>query len=182
MLLNYNKPVAVSSTLGDYTANNAVDESIKTYWSAVTANPGEWIQTDLGHLSTVYAVQINYADQDATILGKANNIYHQYRLLYSTDNKNWKILKDKSTNNTDVPHDYVEIQKPVQARYIKMINVHMANGKFAISGLRVFGNGGGALPDTVKHFIILRTAYDKRSAWIKWQSVDNAYAYNIIPE
>jgi len=179
MLLNYNKPVTVSSTLGDFTANFAVDESIKTYWSAATANPGEWIQTDLGHLSMVNAVQINYADQDATILGKPNNIYHQYRLLYSTDNKNWKLLKDKSNNHTDIPHDYVEFQKPVQARYIKMVNVHMANGKFAISGFRVFGNGGGARPDTVKHFVVLRTAYDKRSAWIKWQSLDNAYAYNI---
>jgi len=73
----------------------------------------------------------------------------------------------------------VELQKPVQARYIKMVNVHMANGKFAISGFRVFGNGGGARPDTVKHFVVLRTAYDKRSAWIKWQSLDNAYAYNL---
>jgi len=179
MLLNYNKPVTVSSTLGAFTANNAVDENIKTYWCAKTANPGEWIQTDLGGLSTVNAIQINYADQDATILGKAKDIYHQYRLFYSVDNKSWKILIDKSANHTDVPHDYVKLQKPVKARYIKMVNVHMASGKFALSGLRVFGNGGGAKPDTVKNFILLRTAFDKRSAWIKWQSVDNAYAYNI---
>ena len=53
MLLNYNKPVQVSSTLGSYYANNAVDENIKTYWSAATANKGEWIQTDLGNISTV---------------------------------------------------------------------------------------------------------------------------------
>src|SRR5690606_22263936 len=33
MLLNYNKPVQVSSSLGGYPANNAVDEDIKTYWS-----------------------------------------------------------------------------------------------------------------------------------------------------
>ncbi len=179
MLLNFNKPVTVSSTLGDYDANYAVDENIKTYWSAATANPGEWIQTDLGRLSTVNAVQINYADQDATILGKANDIYHQYRLFYSSDNKSWKILKDKSANHTDVPHDYVELLKPIKARYIKLVNVHMATGKFAISGLRVFGNGGEAKPDTVKNFVVLRTAFDKRSAWIKWQMVDNAYAYNI---
>ena len=48
MLLNYNKPVQVSSTLGGYAANNAVDENIRTYWSAATGNPHEWIQTDLG--------------------------------------------------------------------------------------------------------------------------------------
>ena len=48
MLLNYNKPVTVSSTFGGYEPNNAVDENIKTYWSAKTANKGEWIQSDLG--------------------------------------------------------------------------------------------------------------------------------------
>ena len=36
MLLNYNKPVQVSSTLGSYHPNNAVDELMKTYWSAAT--------------------------------------------------------------------------------------------------------------------------------------------------
>src|SRR5690242_14857964 len=55
MLLNYNKPVIVSSTLGAFTANNAVDESIKTYWSAATGNKGEWLQSDLGAVSTVHA-------------------------------------------------------------------------------------------------------------------------------
>ncbi|RYY70490.1 MAG: xylosidase, partial [Chitinophagaceae bacterium] len=57
MLLNYNKPVQVSSTLGGYHANNAVDELAKTYWSATSANKGEFIQTDLGNISTVHAVQ-----------------------------------------------------------------------------------------------------------------------------
>jgi hypothetical protein len=55
----------------------------------------------------------------------------------------------------------------------------MPTGKFAISGLRVFGNGNGAKPDSVKQFIVLRTEKDKRSALIKWSPVNNAYAYNI---
>jgi hypothetical protein len=80
MLLNYKKPVMVSSTFGSYNANNAVDEDIKTYWSAATQEANEWIQTDLGAVSTV---------------------------------------------------------------------------------------------------IVLRTPKDKRSAWLKWCPVDNAYAYNI---
>jgi len=45
-----------------------VDEDIKTYWSAETNAVDEWIQTDLGAVSTVRAIQINYADQDADIL------------------------------------------------------------------------------------------------------------------
>ena len=180
-LLNYKKPVQVSSTLAAYNANYAVDENIKTYWSAASANKGEWIQTDLGNISTVNAVQINYADQDvdSNRLGKYNGQYHQYMLYYSTDGKKWKVLVDKSNNQTDVPHDYIELNNPVQARFLKLENIHMPTGKFAISGLRVFGTGSGLKPDTVKNFIVLRTEKDKRSAWIKWRSVENAYAYNI---
>ncbi|WP_460552736.1 family 43 glycosylhydrolase [Ferruginibacter profundus] len=178
-LLNYKKPVTVSSTLGGFHANNANDEDLKTYWSAVSGNAGEFIQTDLGNVSTVNAVQINYADQDAAFLGKQTNIYHQYKMYYSVDGKKWTVLIDKSTNKTDVPHDYVELQNPVQARFIKMENVHMPTGKFAISGLRVFGNGNGTKPDAVKQFIVLRTEKDKRSAWIKWSPVENAFACNI---
>ncbi|MRX74588.1 family 43 glycosylhydrolase [Pedobacter petrophilus] len=179
MLINYKKPVTVSSTLGGFYANNAVDESIKTYWSAKTGNSGEWIQTDLGSLATVNAIQINYADQDAEFLGKQTGIYHQYQILSSADGKKWTILVDKSKNKTDVPHDYIELEKPVKTRFIKMINLHMPTGKFAISGLRVFGNGNGDKPSAVKNLIVLRTEKDKRSAYIKWQPVDNAFAYNL---
>ncbi len=179
MLLNYNKPVQVSSTLASYLPNQAVDENIKTYWSAATGNKGEWIQTDLGSISTVNAVQLNYADQDAEFLGKQQGIYHQYKLYYSTDGKSWRVLVDKSNNKSDVPHDYIELSQPVQARYLKLENVHMPTGKFALSGFRVFGNGNGPKPSTVENFIVLRTEKDKRSAWLKWKPVDNAYAYNI---
>lgn len=181
MLLNYNKPVQVSSTLGGYLPNNAVDELAKTYWSAISGNKGEWIQTDLGNISTINAIQINYADQDADSnrLGKWNDQYHQYKLYYSADGKKWNVLIDKSNNIKDVPHEYVELTKPVQARFIKLENIHMPTGKFAISGFRVFGNGNGAKPGPVQGFIVLRTEKDKRSAFIKWQPVDNAFAYNI---
>jgi xylan 1,4-beta-xylosidase len=181
MLLNYNKPVQVSSTLGGYLPNHAVDELAKTYWSAISGNKGEWIQTDLGNISTINAIQVNYADQDADSnrLGKWNDQYHQYKLYYSADGKKWNVLIDKSNNIKDVPHEYVELNKPVQARFIKLENIHMPTGKFAISGFRVFGNGNGAKPGPVQGFIVLRTEKDKRSAFIKWQPVDNAFAYNI---
>jgi hypothetical protein len=179
MLLNYNKPVQVSSTLGAYAPNHAVDELTKTYWSAATGNKGEWIQTDLGNVSTVNAVQINYADQDAEFLGKSEGVYHQYKLYYSVDGKKWNLITDKSNNKTDVPHEYVEFSNPVQARFIKLENIKMPTGKFAISGLRVFGNGNGAKPATVEGFVVLRTEKDKRSAFIKWKPSDDAYAYNI---
>ncbi len=179
MLLNYNKPVQVSSTLGGYQPNNAVDEDIKTYWSAKTGNKGEWIQSDLGEVSTINAIQVNYADQDADILGKKAGIYHQYILYGSVDGKTWTVLKDKSKNTNDVPHDYIEFGKPVRARYIKLENHHMAAGKFAISGLRAFGKGNGKAPEAVKQFIALRGDAERRNAWLKWQLMDDATGYTI---
>jgi xylan 1,4-beta-xylosidase len=181
MLLNFNKPVQVSSTLGAYSANNAVDEDIRTYWSAATGNAHEWIQTDLGNLSTVHAIQINYADQDvdSSFLGKIDGIYHQYILWESADGKTWKVLADKSHNRQDIPHEYLELSMPVQTRFLKLENIHMPTGKFAVSGLRVFGNGSGNKPDTVKQFIVLRSENDSRNALIKWFTVNNATGYNI---
>lgn len=179
MLLNYKKPVQVSSTFGAYHANHAVDESIKTYWSAASGDKGEWIQTDLGSVSTVRAVQINYADQDAEFLGKSEGVFHQYKLSYSTDGKKWILLSDKSANRKDVPHDYIELAQAVEARYLKLENLKMPTGKFALSGFRVFGTAHGAKPEPVKTFMVLRTEKDKRSAWIRWSPVDAAYAYNI---
>ncbi len=179
MLLNYNKPVQVSSTLGGYEPNFAVDENIKTYWSAATANKGEWLQSDLGSVCTVNAIQINYADQNAELMGKQLNIFHQYKIYSSIDEKNWKVLIDKSQNKTDVPHDYIELSSPIKTRFLKIENIHMPTGKFALSGFRVFGKGSGNIPDTVKNFVALRGDTDKRNAWLKWQQNDNANGYTI---
>ncbi len=179
MLLNYQKPVRASSALGGYQPNLAVDEDIKTYWSAKTGNKGEWFETDLGEIATVNAVQINYADQDATSLGKVTDQYHQYILYQSKDGKKWEVLVDKSDNKKDVPHDYVELPKPVSTRFLKLENVHMPQGTFALSGFRVFGKGAGPKPEAVKQFMVLRTEKDKRSAWIRWSPVDEAQGYTI---
>ena len=183
MLLNYQKPVTVSSTLGGYQPNFAVDEDIKTYWSAKTGNAGEWFQTDLGEVSTINAIQINYADQDAEFLGKTIGKYHQYTISASNDGKTWKTVVDKSKNLKDVPHDYIELQTPVKARYLKMENIKMPTGKFALSGFRVFGKGNGTKPAPVENFVALRAEprknADRRSVWFKWMQNDMADGYVI---
>ncbi|MGE5498803.1 MAG: discoidin domain-containing protein, partial [Syntrophothermus sp.] len=179
MLINYGKPVTASSSLGAFVPNYAVDEDIKTYWSAASGNKGEWLTSDLGEESTVNAVQINYADQDAELMGKQHDIFHQYILYYSEDGNDWKILADKSENRQDVPHDYIEFGKPVKARFIKLENMHVPTGKFALSGLRVFGRGNSAKPDSVKEFIVLRGNSERRNAWLKWRLQNDAAGYVI---
>ncbi|MBK6572567.1 MAG: family 43 glycosylhydrolase [Saprospiraceae bacterium] len=179
MLLNYQKPVQVSSTLGAHFPNFAVDENIKTYWSALTDRPGEWISSDLGSVSEIFAIQINYADQDAEYLGKSSGVFYQYIIYGSNDGKKWEIMADKRNNHEDVPHDYIPLSLPKKYRYVKLENIKMPTGKFAISGFRIFGHGGMDKPEPVKNFMVLRTEKDKRSAWLKWNPINNAYAYQI---
>ncbi|MCB0372086.1 MAG: discoidin domain-containing protein, partial [Muricauda sp.] len=183
MVLNYNKPVQTSSTLGGYSPNYAVDEDMKTYWSAKTANKGEWFQTDLGEVSTIHAIQINYADQDAEFMGKSEGVFHQYKIYGSMDGKKWSVLVDKSNNKTDVPHDYIELKQPEKARYLKIENIKMPTGKFALSGFRVFGKGAGEKPAPVEDFIVLRSSPKKfgerRNSWLRWKQNDLADGYVI---
>jgi len=184
MLLNYNKPVQVSSTLGAYKPNFAVDEDIKTYWSAKSADKGEYMITDLGELSTINAIQINYADQDAEIMGKPEMTSgHKYILYQSNDGKKWKILRDRSKSAKDVPHEYIELQIPVSARYLKLENLGMPTGKFALSGFRVFGKGSGENPEIVQNFVALRSGPrvkgERRNVWLKWQQEPQADGYVI---
>ncbi|MEZ0004862.1 xylan 1,4-beta-xylosidase [Flavobacterium sp. 28YEA47A] len=184
MLLNYNKPVQVSSTLGGFQPNFSNDEDIKTYWSAKTAAKGEYLISDLGEKSTINAIQINYADQDVELMGKPETTTgHKYIIYSSNDGKNWKIAVDKSKNTKDVPHDYIELEKPVIARYLKLENIQMPTGKFAISGFRVFGKGAGPKPNAVQDFVPLRAEArkkgERRSVWFKWQQEPNADGYVI---
>jgi len=179
MLLNYGKPVQVSSTYGGYEANFAVDEDIKTYWSAASGGSGEWLQSDLGSISTVNAIQVNYADQNAELMGKQHGIDHEYVVQGSVDGSRWQILVDKRDNHLDVPHDYVELKQPAKVQFVKIENVHVPTGKFALSGFRVFGKGSGEPPDTVKDFMVLRGDSERRNAWIKWRQSDNAVGYTI---
>ncbi|MFN0136052.1 MAG: family 43 glycosylhydrolase [Phycisphaerae bacterium] len=179
MILNYNKPVRASSTLGRYAPNFAVDEDIKTYWCAATSNAGEWFESDLGAVCTVRAIQINHADQDATFIGHIPGLRHRYRLLCSDDARTWRVLVDKSDNQTDVPHDYIELATPVETRFIRLANLEVPSGKFALSGLRVFGNGHGSPPPPVEYFSAFRGKSEPRNAWLKWKHNDAATGYVI---
>lgn len=179
MLLSYKKPVEVSSSLPDHPKENATDEDIRKYWSAETGNKGEWIMIDLQNQCIVNAIQINYFDESTTILGRNDSIYYQYLLEYSIDKKIWKALVDKRMNKIDMPHDYVELQVPVNARYVRVTNYHVPDGKFAISELRVFGKGNGKLPQEVQSLTVLRDTTDTRNVTLSWNNTSSAVGYNI---
>ena len=179
MLLSYNKPVEVSSELVGHPKSYATDEEIRTYWSAQTGNKGEWITMDLQKSCTVNAVQINYAENNMKLFGRSPDIYYQYLLEYSSDNKTWKTLADKTKNTTDAPHDYIELKTPVKARYIRLTNYRMPDGTFALAGLRVFGNGGGKAPTPIENLNMTRQENDRAVVKLNWTPSPGAIGYNI---
>lgn len=179
MLLSYNKPVEVSSQLAAYPKNYACDEEIRTYWSALTGSKGEWITLDLQKVCLINAVQINFAENQTKLHDRDIKIYYRYLLEYSDDQITWKSLVDKTQNNADVPHDYVEIAVPVKARYLRLTNYYVPDGTFALAGLRIFGNAQGCKPRKVTCLNVLRTQSDRREVKLKWSGKPEAVGYNL---
>jgi len=179
MLLSYNKPVEASSSLTDCPKENAVNEDIKTHWSALSGNKGEWLMIDMEGEKNVNAVQINFAEVDTKILGRPEGIYYQYLVEYSTDKQDWKTLIDKTQNTQDRPHDYTELSSAVMARYIRITNYRVPDGKFAVSGLRVFGFGNGDRPKRVGALIAKRVSTDACVVRLTWEKSLDATGYNI---
>jgi hypothetical protein len=134
---------------------------------------------DLQKECTVNAVQINYAENGTTIMGRQPDIYYQYLLEYSNDNKTWETIANKTKSKTDVPHDYIELTQPIKARYIRLTNYHTASGMFALAGLRVFGNGGGNTPSKVEGLSVERNNADPCIVNLKWNKASDAIGFNI---
>ena len=179
MLLSYKKEVETSSTLEGYPATNAVNEDIRTWWSAKTADKGEFMTVDLGQNSKIYAIQINFADQDAMISGKVDSTFYQYRIEDSQDGITWNTTVDKSENKVEAPNDYIQLDKPVNARYVRITNIYFPSGKFSISGLRVFGKVDKPLPAVAQFTQLVRSNDNRRTIVLTWNEVNDATGYNI---
>ncbi len=180
MLLSYRKAAKASSELEKHPVEMAFDENIHDWWSAKTGDKGEWLEVDLGKLCRIEAVQTNFMDQDAQIFGRLQGDAYQYVIEVSSDGVEWKLCIDKSRNEVDSPHDYVQLPAPVQARYVRLTNLHCpAGAKLSVSGFRIFGNGLGEAPARVQGIKATRDAADARRATISWPPSKGAEFYII---
>jgi xylan 1,4-beta-xylosidase len=180
MLLSLHKPVTASSELPGFPAANAVDENVRTWWSAATGQSHEWLQVDLGVAAKIDAVQINFADQGSTTLGRLIGDAYRYVVDVSNDGLSWTTLIDKSNNTRDAPHDYEPVAEPVTGRFVRLTNLHTpANMLFSVTDLRVFGNEPGPAPATVSGISAVRDARDGRNARISWHPAAGAEFYIV---
>lgn len=162
----------------DYSPEKVVDENIRTLWVAENKGDSIYLEMDLEEIMTVNAFQINFHDFNAEIFGKPDTIKQQFVIETSTDGKNWSTTVDFSENKYDRPHAYIELEDPVEARYIKFRNIYFPNQYLAISDLRVFGKGGGDAPNTPSSFVVNRQS-DERNAILTWEEVEDAMGYVI---
>ena len=179
MLLSYKKNAEASSQISSFPAKFAFDEDIRTYWSATTGSKGEWLTVDLGNIYTVNAVQINFAENSTSLYGRDSILCHRYYVEYSSDKENWQMLIDKSLANEDLTHQYEVMDRPVKTRYLRITNIRVPGGTFAISGFRVFGKGSGSLPSIVGSFKAERKTDDQRIIKLTWERQQGAMGYNI---
>ncbi|MBE0679671.1 MAG: family 43 glycosylhydrolase [Bacteroidales bacterium] len=179
MLLSYNKKAEVSSSVDSLPPSGMTDENIRTYWAAESGSDREFAIIDLGSSCMVYAIQVNFAEHNTEIFGRTKDLYHRYKIWYSTDGTKWNILIDNSENKTDNTHIYKQLENPINCRYLKINNVEVPGGQFAISGFRVFGKGSGALPGMVTDFRAVRDQDDRRRVNLTWRKVSDATGYNI---
>ncbi len=193
MLLSYKKSAVASSYRQGHETAKALDEDIRSCWCP-KGSAGEWYRLDLGDVYEVHGIQLNFADVDVPMLevdkSLRSNVYTsnryidpdptlrtRYLLEGSADGSEWFVLSDKRSAETNLPHDYLALDG-VKLRYVRVTAEKLPYDEpFALSGLRVFGLGNCAAPETVAAFDASRQ--DAMTAKLSWKAADRAIGYNI---
>ena len=192
MLLSYGKQAKASSYVEGKEPDKAVDENVRTWWRAADSQSGQWLEVDLGNMYDVHAIQVNFADDalKAELPERAamEGSLHQerwidevpqktcWKLEGSSDGKSYFMIEDKCDADTDLPHDLVVREKGVKMRFIRLTVIGLPYEQTAcVSGLRVFGLGGGSLPERAKKVTVKRNG--DLDIVVSWQG--NAVGYVV---
>ena len=198
MLLSYKKPVTTNSPLvkqdinvvdesesgymlgqiKDFDISKINDEEIRSYWVSQANNDSIYVEMDLEKKMNVKAIQINFQDFNSDIYGRPDTLRQQFVIQSSIDRVKWQTIADYSKNMRDMPHGYIELEKPVDARYIRYNHVYCTNNYLSISEFRVFGNGYEAKPNKPSNFKVVRQN-DRRNANLTWDKDATAQGYVI---
>ncbi len=193
-LLSYRKKAEASSAREGHSAELALDENIRTWWSAQTSRG--WYLLDLGDLYRTHSVQINFADENVPELkvdkklrsdimtnrryiDSSGDLKTRFVLEGSLDKENWFMIHDGSQNEDDRSHPYIILDEKYEVRYLRVTALELPYDEpFALSGLRVFGKGNGEIPQKVRNVTAVRdpNGLDCR---IRFDRSEGAMGYNI---
>ena len=160
----------------------AVDENIRSCWCAQGASDEEWLILDLEKEYPVRAIQVDFADVESGRFGREPGCIYRYALDHSPDGGDWKAIVDPSGDTIrsgDTPHDYLELDVPLTARFLRIRNIRSPVSHFALSGFRVFGTGEYEKPEGVVSLLVNRDAGDRTRAGLSWPASPLATGYNL---
>lgn len=185
MLLSYNKKVTASSGAHP---ELAVNEDIRDWWSADTAEAGQWLCVDLGKAEDVRSIQVNFADEALSPEFPPEEYgsdrgdrrlelepqISNYTLEASIDGEHWTVLE---TVSRECSNGYYEYPEGISARFVRVTGGELPYGQvMRISGLRIFGNGSGEKCAAAQ-------AKAKRindlEAVVSWEPIENAQGCNV---
>ena len=191
MLLSVGKAATASSHIPGHEPEKATEENVQTWWRAASNSLDEWLRVDLGRAFDVRAVQINFADDKIDVPcpgeirpgSQARYIEEQdymtrWKLEGSTDGKSWFVIEDKSDASTDLSHDLIVREEGFAARYLRLGSMAVPYGQNpCVSGLRVFGLGGGEKPETP---VFTAARMDDLDMIVQIKEQENTLGYNIL--
>ena len=185
MLLSYSKKATASSGANP---ELAVNEDIRSWWSADTAEAGEWLCVDLGKAEDVRAIQVNFADEalspefppeeygsdrgDRRI--ELEPQISQYSIEASCDGENWWVCENV---HRECSNGYYEYPDGISARFIRVVGGKLPYGQvMRISGLRIFGNGSGEKCEAAQ---AKAERINDLEAVVSWEPIENAQGCNV---
>lgn len=194
MLLNPGARTIASSSDAEHGPEFAVDEDATTWWVAADDTPGHWVQTELPEGSTVHSIQVNVAEhklrptvkrsrKETTLTALWQRFINQSEpateilVEASADGSTWTTLHDSRPTGESRSHVFIELAQPTAYRFVRVTGFAQPyGGRFAISGLRVFGLGAGQPPAPA-------TASARRTgplnADVTWTAVPGVQGYNL---
>ena len=106
-------------------------------------------ELDLGRQCRIEAVQPNFADDGVPLMRPAASpAVYAYHIEGSDDGITWTTFVDRSGNTEDdMPHELIMLDKPVKARYVRIVNDRDIEGRFSLFDLRLFGSDGKKVLD-----------------------------------
>lgn len=119
--LALNKTTNADSSQSGNGSANAVDGNMGTRWCANDGNLNHWWYVDLGSNQTISKVETTF---------ESSGYAYQYKLEGSTDNTNWTMLKDKTTN-TDITQTQVDTFTSTSKRYVRITITGLGSGRWA---------------------------------------------------
>lgn len=174
--------IRASSEETGHPACMAVDENIRTFWTARPDDRNPVLTMDLRHPCLVHAVQINFADSRCTQYAfDGPGGAQRFLLEFSEDALCWHTAADRRSNKRDRVHVYLPFEHPLRTRFVRLtIFAVPAGGIAAVSGLRVFGLDGSGAPEKPDPPEVFRSPDDPCVFRVRWKLPEGAYGVNIL--